>query len=193
MRLRSLVVAVIVAVAAAWGLTAAVDAQTRGRAARGGAAAGAADRQVHGNLAEVMRGILFPQSNVVFTVQSVDPASIKPADDPSTAADPLLSTYGGWQAVANSGIALAESANLLTIPGRVCSNGRPAPIQNADWIKFVAGLREAGMFTYKVGMAKNRDGILDASDKVSTACSNCHEVYREKTPEQGGLKARCTK
>ena len=191
MRVRSLVVAVMLGVAAAWGLTTAVGGQTRGRAARGGGAA--ADRQLHGNVAEVMRGILFPQSNVVFAVQSADPATIKPAADPSTATDPLVSTYGGWQAVANSGIALAESANLLTIPGRLCSNGRPAPIQNADWVKFVAELREAGMFTYKVGLAKNTDGILDASDKVSTACSNCHDVYREKTPEQGGLKARCTK
>jgi hypothetical protein len=191
MRARSLVVAVMLAVAAAWGLTVAVAAQARGRAAGGGTAA--AGRQLHGNLAEVMQAILFPQSNVVFAVQSADPAAIKPAADPATATDPLESAYGGWQAVANSGIALAESANLLTIPGRVCSNGRPAPVQNADWIKFVGELREAGMFTYKVGLAKNTDGILDAADKVSTACSNCHDVYREKTPEQGGLKARCTK
>jgi hypothetical protein len=190
MRLRSLVVAVTVAVAAAWGFSVAVGAQAGGRAARGG---GAADRQLHGNLAEVMRGILFPQSNIVFAVQSVDPASIKQAADPATATDPLQSAYGGWQAVANSGISLAEAANLLTIPGRVCSNGRPAPIGDADWTKFVAGLREAGMYTYKVGLAKNMDGILDAADKVSTACSDCHEVYREKTAEQGGLKARCTK
>jgi hypothetical protein len=27
---------------------------------------------------------------------------------------------------------------------------------------------------------------------MATACANCHDVYREKTPQQGGLKARCT-
>ena len=34
--------------------------------------------------------------------------------------------YGGWQSVENAALALAESANLLMIPGRMCSNGKPA-------------------------------------------------------------------
>src|SRR5262245_39807836 len=80
---------------------------------------GAASAQVHGNLAQVMRGILFPNSNVIFAAQSNDPAKVKPAGDPSTATDPLASTYGGWAAVENAGLAIAESANLLTIPGRM--------------------------------------------------------------------------
>src|SRR5262245_53321430 len=73
--------------------------------------------QVQGNLAQVMRGILFPNSNVIFAVQSTNPAEIKPAADPATSTDPLASSYGGWTAVENSGIAIAEAANLLTIPG----------------------------------------------------------------------------
>src|SRR4051812_2355153 len=62
---------------------------------------------------QVMRGILFPNSNVVFAAQSDDPAKVKKAEDPSVAPNPLESVYGGWEAVANSGIALAESARLL--------------------------------------------------------------------------------
>src|SRR5688572_11531906 len=60
-----------------------------------------------GNLAQVMRGILFPASNVIFAAQSSDPATVKPADDPSTSPNPLTSRYGGWDAVGNAGIALA--------------------------------------------------------------------------------------
>ena len=139
----------------------------------------AQDAQVHGVLIQVMRGILFPASNVIFAAQATDPATIKPADDPSTSPNPLSSSYGGWTAVENAGIALAEAANLLTIPGRVCSNGRPAPIQNADWQMWVKGLRDAGMASYKAAQSKSMDAMLEASDVMSTACSNCHDKYRE--------------
>ena len=158
-------------------------------AARQGGAAGGA-QQVHGTLVQVMRGVLFPASNVVFAAQD-DPATVKPADDPSTSPNPLSSAYGQWAAVENAGIAISEAANLLTIPGRMCSSGRPAPIQNADWQKFVAGLRAVGMQVYKAAQAKNVDQITSAADALTTACGNCHDVYREKTPAQGGPKNRC--
>lgn len=154
-----------------------------------GAGAAPAGQQTHGNMLQVMRGVLFPPSNVVFAAQD-DPATVKPADDPSTSPNPLSSSYGQWTAVENAGIALAESANLLTVP-RACSNGRQAPVGNADWQKFVAGLRSAGMAAYKAGVAKSVDQITEAADAVATACGNCHDVYREKTPAQGGVKNRC--
>src|SRR5258705_6532813 len=160
--------------------------------ARSGAAP-AARAQVHGNLQQVMRGILFPNSNVVFSAQTVDPKTVKKAADPTAATDPLESIYGGWEAIENSGIAMAEAANLLIVPGRVCSNGKPVPMQNADWQMFVKGLRDAGMATYKAGQSKNMDAVVEVSDTLSTACANCHDVYREKTPAQGGAAARCTR
>jgi len=171
---------------------ASVMAQARGARA-GGAAAAPRAQQVHGTLLQVMRGILFPNSNVLFSAQSVDPATVKKDADPTTSVNPLAGQYGGWEAIENSGVAMAEAANLLTIPGRVCGNGKPVPVQNADWQRFVQGLRDAGMATYKAGQSKNMDMVLDAADKVTTACMNCHEVYREKTPAQGGMAARCTK
>jgi hypothetical protein len=133
---------------------------------------------------QVMRGILFPNSNVVFSAQGDDPAAVKKASDPSVATDPLASTYGGWEAVANSAIALKESARLLEVP-RSCSNGKPAPIQTATWKKGLAQLREAGQAAYKAAQAKNQDQVVDAAEKITTACSTCHDPYREKTP-------RCT-
>ena len=142
--------------------------------------------QVHGDLRQVMRGILFPNSNVVFAAQ--DKLDVKPAKDPSTATDPLASAYGGWQAVENSSIALAESANLLTIPGRKCSNGRAVPVDNEDWKKFVQGLRDAGMATYKAAQSKSTEQIVDAAGAMTEACSHCHDKYREKP---AGEKDRC--
>ena len=163
-------------------------------AGRAAAAPQAAARyRVHGNLNQVMRGVLFPNSNVVFAAQNDEFAAIKQDKDPSLATDPLRSVDGGWTAVEDSGFALAEAANLLMIPGRVCSNGKPAPVGNADWGRFVAGLRDAGMEAVKAARAKNQDAMLDVSDKMTAACSACHDVYREKTDKQGGEGARCTK
>ena len=131
------------------------------------------------DLLHVMRGILFPASNVVFAAQE-DMSTWKPAADPSTSPNPLTSTYGGWAAVENASLAIVESANLLLIPGRHCSSGTPAPVQRADWIKFVQGLRDAGMSAYKAAQSKNQDAIVEATGNLADACSACHEVYREK-------------
>lgn len=133
---------------------------------------------------QVMRGILFPSSNVIFAAQSDDPEKVAKAEDPATATDPLKSAYGGWEAVMNAGVALSESTRLLEVP-RACSNGKPAPIDGETWKKGLTDLRAAGMAAYEAGKAKDQDKVLDAADKVVTACSTCHDVYREKTP-------RCT-
>jgi hypothetical protein len=186
MRVRTVLLGVVVSVAVGAVLLGGVAAQAPAPA-RGRGAAPAA--RVHGTLLQVMRGILYPASNVIFAAQSDDPATIKPATpDPATSPNPLTSSYGGWTAVENAGIALSEAANLLTIPGRMCSNGKPAPIQNADWQMWVQELRDAGMATYKAAQSKNQDAILEAAGVVSEACSHCHDKYREVP---GGVKNRC--
>lgn len=158
----------------------AAQAPARGR----GAAAAPRATTTAAPVIRVMRGILFPASNVVFAAQSDDPEKVKKAADPATATDPLASTYGGWEAVANAGVALTESARLLEVP-RSCSNGKPAPIASATWKKGVAELRSAGQAALKAAEAKNQDQVLDAADKITTACATCHDKYREKSP-------RCT-
>jgi hypothetical protein len=152
--------------------------------ARGSASASGAPVATLGQL---MKGILYPNSNVIFFAQDKDPAKVKPAPDPSLSTDPLASTYGGWEAVENSALALYEAADLLSIPGRKCTNGRPVPIQNPDWPKLVQGLRDAGMTVYKAAQSKNMDKIVDAADTMTTACANCHDKYREKPT----IAARC--
>jgi hypothetical protein len=117
---------------------------------------------------------------VVFAAQGDNPADAKPEKDPSMAVNPLASSYGKWEAVENASLAIAEAANLIILPGRKCSNGLTVPLQNADWAKFVQGVREAGMAAYKAAQSKNQDNILTAADTLTTACANCHEKYRDK-------------
>jgi hypothetical protein len=151
------------------------------------APAAAIKPEVAADLRQLMRGILFPNSNVVFFAQEDDPAKVPPAKDPSLSPNPLASTYGGWAAVENSAKALSEAANLLIIPGRKCANGLPVPINNPDWPKFVQGLRDASAEAYKAAQSKNMDNILMAAGDLSTACSNCHDKWREKPT----LEDRC--
>lgn len=138
--------------------------------------------QIPSNLNQLMRGVLYPASNVVFASQSENPADVKmpPGQDPSLATDPLVSTFGGWVAVENAALALSDSANLLLIPGRTCSNGLPVPMDNPDWVKFVQQLRDAGLKAYKAAQSKNQDNMIEASDALTVACANCHRKWRER-------------
>ncbi len=139
------------------------------------------------NLLQLMRGILYPASNVIFAAQ--EDLSKQPAPpDASTSPNPLTTTYGGWQAVENAALALSESANLVMMPGRMCSNGKPVPIGRADWVKDVQKLREAGRAAYAAAKKKDTEAMVDVSGTISDACSACHDVYREK---KGGIQDRC--
>jgi hypothetical protein len=148
----------------------------------------AAPPPVYANLAQLMRGIIFPNSNVIYFAQAKNPADVKPAPDPSISPDPISGSFGGWAAIENSSLALSESASLLTIPGRVCLNGRPVPVNNPDWSKFVQELRDAGMVAYKAAQTKSNEKMIEAADVVTDACSNCHDRYRDRP---GGVAGRC--
>jgi cytochrome c556 len=131
------------------------------------------------NLGQLMKGVLYINSNVIFAAQSTNPNDVKQAKDSSVAVNALESAYGKWEAVENSSLAIAEAASLLTLPGRKCANGRDVPIRNADWPKFVQGVREAGMTAYRAAKAKDQDKILDAAEVITNACAACHDKYRE--------------
>jgi cytochrome c556 len=115
-----------------------------------------------GNLKQVMKSIPYPNSNIIFDVQQK-----VPKDDAE------------WQTVQNAAMAIAETANLITLAGRLRSDGKPVPVQNADWNKFAQGLVTAGQACYKAAVAKNQDGVSQCTDQLSDSCSNCHEVYRD--------------
>ncbi len=139
--------------------------------------------QPYSNLAQIMRGIPFPNSNIIFDTQSTDPgATTKPVEGGGAAgaSSQYNSVYGGWQAVENAALALSETANLITIPGRLCENGKPAPVDQEDYKRFAAGLADAGKAAYKAAQSKNLDAMVDVSGTVADACAACHEVYRDK-------------
>lgn len=139
--------------------------------------------KVYGTLAQVMQGIPFPNSNIIFDTQTNDPGAPQKSGGAGAAATQQYSgVYGGWVAVENAAIALQETANLILIPGRTCQNGKPVPVDQADFQKWAQGLADAGAATLKAAKAKNIDQMIEVSGTVSDACLACHEKYRD-TPK----------
>jgi len=69
------------------------------------------------------------------------------------------------------------------IPGRVCSNGAPAPIEDPAWTPFVQALRDAGIKAYKAAQAKDQEKMVAISETVNSTCVGCHRKWRDrKTP-----------
>ena len=140
-----------------------------------------------GNVAQVMRGILFPSANIVFTVQSYDPGVKKPVMDasPSDAGFDWFawgnSIYKGWDVVDYAAISVAESAQLMLTPGRRCENGRLVPVTDPDWIRFTNELADAGRAAYKASQTRDQETVSRSTDQLNTSCSNCHRVFRGRT------------
>ena len=160
--------------------------------ARGAAAParGGSTSRVHGTLAQIMRAIAFPNSNIIFNVQDNDPAKKKPDQN-----GPYLGAYQGWEGVENAGLALAEFANLILIPGRMCSNGQPVPLNQPDFVKLAEALRATGMAEYSAAKTKRQDAVNKLSDRLTETCANCHDKYRPDSRIGGpkvGPEKRCT-
>jgi mono/diheme cytochrome c family protein len=140
-----------------------------------------------GNLAQVMRGILFPSSNIIFTVQTHDPGEKKTTPEGAATTGGFNwvtwggDIYPGWELVDYAAVALAESALLMLTPGRRCENGKPVPVNDPEWLKFTKELAEAGRAAYKASQSRNQEAVSNVSNQVAESCLNCHQVYRDKS------------
>jgi mono/diheme cytochrome c family protein len=159
-----------------------------------------------GTVAQLMRGIFFPNSNLIFTVQTHDPGEPAPPASADAQAkgfswvDWGAGIYGGWQLVDNAAIALADASPLMLTPGLRCENGKPAPVTDADWIKFTEQLIAVARQTYRVAQTRNQEMVSDATGDLSDACAACHQAYRDvRTPgrapdpnDPSNKASRCT-
>jgi hypothetical protein len=140
-----------------------------------------------GNLAQVMRGILFPSANLLFSTQSIDPGVKKPAANaaaPTGQVDWLTwggGVYRGWEMVDYAAVSIAESATLMLTPGRRCENGKPVPVTDPDWIKFAQQLADAGKAAYAASQTRNQETASDSTNQLNDSCMSCHRVFRGRT------------
>ena len=147
------------------------------------------------NLAQLMRAIAFPASNIVFNTQIKNPADDVPAPTGTRSFDFVewgATVYPGWEAIDLAALAIAESAPLFLVPGRRCENGRPVPVDRADWQEYTAAVVEAGRAAYRASQSRDWDAAIAVTDQLNAACDNCHQVYRDVGAEGRGVGAdRC--
>jgi hypothetical protein len=102
--------------------------------------------------------------------------------------DILLVIYRGgpkdekeWAAVRRSAITLAESGNMLMMPGRARDQ--------EDWMKDAKLLVDAGNSAYKAAQAKDGNALAGLAGAVDASCTTCHKQYRPNVfPKDGGSK-----
>jgi hypothetical protein len=156
-----------------------------------------------GNMAQLMRGVLFPAANMIFNVQRYDPGAPPPKTNLSKEAgfswvDWGAGVYTGWEIVDYSAVALGETAPLMLAQGRRCENGRPVPINDPDWIKFTIELQETSKAVYAAAQTRNQEKVSDITERLADMCLHCHQAYLDKrvsrTPDDPlNRSARCSK
>jgi S-disulfanyl-L-cysteine oxidoreductase SoxD len=136
-----------------------------------------------GNLAQLMRGVFFPNSNLIFAVQQQDPGAAKGPNNvqagASTYFDWGMGIYTGWQVIDNAALAIIDISPMMLNPDLKCENGRAAPVNDPDWIKFTEQLITVTKDVYRKSQARNQEAVSDATGDFSDACAACHSAYRD--------------
>jgi hypothetical protein len=109
--------------------------------------------QAAGTMSDLMVKIIYPASDAVFYITTRQPK-----------------TEGEWGELQGKTLALAESANLLMMPGRARDQDR--------WMQDSKLMLDAGRAAYRA--ARNKDlAALDAlNDQLLESCTSCHQHYR---------------
>ena len=108
-----------------------------------------------GTISQLMGQIIYPTSNDIFYI----------------ARNPPQTDYE-WSLIGRSALTLAESGNLLMLPGRARDEDK--------WIKDSKLLVDVGAAAYKAAQAKDLDAVLALNDQLNTACVTCHQDYRPR-------------
>ena len=104
---------------------------------------------------ELMHAIVIPSSDVVFKLAGEQPKS----DD-------------DWQKVRFQALALAESGNLLMMPGR-------GP-DSTTWNQMSIAMMDAASAAVKAADSKNIEALDTASNAIYESCDTCHNKYMKK-------------
>lgn len=174
-------------------------AQSPSPAARPAAAAAAKPRPaaasryvITGTIKELMHGIIDPSADAIWDSVSFDITA-------AGVVETVPRTNEDWYAVRRHALILAESANLLRVPGRKVAPATPIPtlvdeppapedlspdqiqiLIDRDRTKFARlsqGLIDAAVLAIDAADAKNVDRLSDAGERLDRACEACHSEY----------------
>ena len=122
--------------------------------AAGLALAQAPEFQPVGTMSQLMIHVIYPSSDAIFYVDRNPPAN--DAD---------------WKTLEKQALILAESGNLLLMPGRVKEKG--------NWIKDSKMMIDAGIAAFKAAQAKDIEAVRAVNDALYASCVTCHAEYRK--------------
>lgn len=74
-----------------------------------------------------------------------------------------------WTAIRDAAAMVAESGNLLLMPGRARDQG--------DWAKHAHDLTKAAQAAIAAAEAKDKDSLFTAGGDIYLVCTACHEQY----------------
>ncbi len=118
----------------------------------GAAMAQAPAYQNVGTMSQLMINIIYPTSDALFYIERNPPK-----------------TEVEWNAIRNQALTLAESGNLLLMPGRA---------RDEEWVKDTKLMIDLGTKAFKAAQAKDMAGIVALSEDLSNSCIKCHLKYR---------------
>ena len=77
-------------------------------------------------------------------------------------------TQEGWDHVRNAATVIAESGNLLMMPGYAV---------DSDWMEYSQGLIAAGLAAREAAQAKDAEALFEAGARLYSVCLACHNRY----------------
>ncbi|HEX6996777.1 MAG TPA: hypothetical protein VF322_01460 [Gammaproteobacteria bacterium] len=145
--------------------------------AAGSSAQSGQDYMPQATLVEVMSGMVMPFAQVVWDAVIYDETIHGPDTDE------------GWQEARNAAVALAESANVLVIPGRkvagpdkMANEGELAPEEiealiaknRGAWVGHAHALHEVATQAIAAIDARDANKLSDVSGALDSVCEGCH-------------------
>lgn len=106
-----------------------------------------------GTMSELMVRIIYPASDALFYIESRTPK-----------------TDSEWGALEGQALMLAESANLLMMPGRARDQ--------KQWMTDSRQMLDAAAEALAAAKKRDVDGIVFVGEKLLESCTSCHKTYR---------------
>jgi hypothetical protein len=78
-------------------------------------------------------------------------------------------TDEGWAFVEAQSAVVAESGNLLALPGRA--------LDNDAWMVYSEGIVEAGLMALDAAQRRHKEDFFQAGAQLYSVCSACHQAY----------------
>ena len=108
---------------------------------------------VVGTMSDLMVKVIYPASDAIFYITTRQPT-----------------TESEWVELQGKALIVAESANLLMMPGRARDEDR--------WMQDAKLMLDAGRAAYRAARAKDLAALEALNDQLYESCTSCHQHYR---------------